>query len=159
MFTVSVEQLFNSSCSPISPWVNFLWPKANLFNAYRIYRRAFMLPGNHQGNKGSSVHTTKLISGSQNVLPRQLPKTDVRLKWNSNETGVFMPLIQRTALSQFSSERTKKGQMSLYLKTPKRLHTVYTQTNLLEKLKGWHSQCWMSWWPLLWAEMHVWRAY
>lgn len=77
---------------------------------------------------GSYVYTTKLVSVDKMYL-RQLQRTDVWMKWNSNKTDVFMPLKQRIYKGQqdpSSVQRGQKGEMSLYLKTPKRLHTVYT---------------------------------
>lgn len=100
---------------------------------------SFMLPGTHQGSKGSSVHKRKLFAvhfkktTKNYILRRQLLKTDVWMKRNSNQTGVFMPLIQRiySTKGQRYPNSVQKGQrrwMSLHLKTPKHLQTVYIQT-------------------------------
>lgn len=83
--------------------------QANLFLAYSTYR-AFMLPGNHQGNKEeSSVHTIKLIS-VEKILPRQQLKTDVWLKSNGNKTGFVTLLIQKIYKGQQYPKSVLKGQ-------------------------------------------------
>lgn len=91
---------------------------------------SFMSPGNHQGNKGSSVHSNKLSLVDPKLHFAQTAAEVMWLKWNSNKTGVFMPLIQRIYSTKDSSipiqfRRDKNGRC-LYLKTPKCLHTVYT---------------------------------
>lgn len=103
------------------------------------------LPGDHQRKKGSSFIQQSSFQLTT-LCPRQLLKTDVWWKWNSNQTGVFYAPhtkdIQRTAISRFSSEGTKKGRCLCFLRLQSN-YILYIQTNLLEKLKGWHSQCWM----------------
>lgn len=59
VFTVSLEWLSNVLCAHLASISS--GAQANLFLAYNTHR-AFTLPGNHQGNKESSVHTIKLIS-------------------------------------------------------------------------------------------------
>lgn len=66
--------------------------------------------------------------------------------WNETVTGIFLPLIQRIYKGQqypnLSSEGTKRGRGLRILRLQSD-YILYIQTNRLEKLKGWHSQCWV----------------
>ena len=160
MFTASLERWSNVFCSHISPWADFLLHKSNLFIEYRMYRWALCFQEIIKEIKGPQFIQTNSFQLTLNcILPRRLLKTDVWLKWNSNETGVFMPLIKRIYSTKDSSipiqfRRDKNGRCLCILRLQS-IYILYIQTNLLEKLKGWHSQSWIWWWPLLWTEMHV----
>lgn len=120
--------------------------KSNLFNANRTCRRAFMPPGNRQGikkgphsYKQSSFRFTKFCPDGCWRLMRGWTE-------NSNETGAFMPPhkkdIQRRAISPIQFGRDRKGRCLCILRLQSN-YILYIQTNVLEKLKGWHSQSWM----------------
>lgn len=139
LFTVSLERL--SRCVVCSHTFH-LQHKSNLFIANRMYRWAFMFLGNLQGNKKGprfiQQNTFRLTKSS--APARDWCVVEIKQGVDKRVYPPHTKDIQRTAISQMSSEGTEEGGMSQYLKTPKHLHTV--QTNLPEKLKGWHSQCW-----------------
>lgn len=124
-----MERLPNVFCFHISPRLDFLWHKANLFNTYRKYRWGFMLPGNHQVNK--KVLSSYKQNSSQ--FTKFCPDNFWRLMCGRNGTEMKQafkcPLVWRIYKGQHypsSVQKGHKGQMSLYLKTPKQSHTVYT---------------------------------
>lgn len=123
--------------------------------------RAVTPPGN-QGNTESSVHTTKLNFSWQKLCPDSCWRLDVWLKWSSNKNRLCSAPhtkdIQRTATSQFSSEGTRGGQVSRYLKTPKRLHTLYTNKSAW-KTEGLAQSVLNMVVTTVWTEMHDRTAY